>query len=366
MSKDSTAILATPATAKRSLRERLRSLFTGDALDLLRFRGSAEMSAAEESVSDQDLRSLLDRALFAEEPGYLGIDAVFPAESLVIYAVAPDQKVILYRRSYTLGDDTSVSLAAEKEAVEPVTRYEPVNVTAAAGVESTTTTTTTPTTAPITAASCGCQTHKGATSAKEEEAMPTPSIAERVLALTANKNSRLSGLDPALFAGLAEPAVKALEEEAAKPPTETPPATPTPPTTPTTPTAPTPTPPAEPTTASAPPKEPTEDEWLAKAPAHLRAMVTEHKAAEAARRATFIAKLKAAQTAYTEEQLAAKTTEDLALLSTALKLDVPARDFSGRGLPVSSAATRAASLPDTYGLNKAKSTATATAGKEAN
>jgi len=80
-----------------------------------------------EDVSDSDLRKKIDAALYADEPGYLGINDVFPADSLVVFAVAPEEKVMTIRRGYTLADDGAVTLKEEREEVQPVTRYEPMN-----------------------------------------------------------------------------------------------------------------------------------------------------------------------------------------------------------------------------------------------
>ncbi len=81
---------------------------------------------SQEGQSDQDLRNALNAALNAVEPGYLGIDAVFQKDGLVVYAVAPEDAVILYRRGFTTKEDGAVTLADKKEEVHLVRKYEPV------------------------------------------------------------------------------------------------------------------------------------------------------------------------------------------------------------------------------------------------
>jgi hypothetical protein len=102
---------------KRTLRERL--------LDIMKFRNNM----SEEDMSDRDLREALSRSL-SNEPGFIGIDSVFPADSKVIYAVATGEKILLFSRDYTFAKG-EVKLASKKEEVQPVTRFEPVNAQSA-------------------------------------------------------------------------------------------------------------------------------------------------------------------------------------------------------------------------------------------
>ena len=87
-----------------------------------RFRGGMVFrnTQGEEGVSDSDVRTILDRALFASEPGYLGIEAVFPGESTVVYAVAPDDELTWLSREYNIADD-GVATFGEATEVKPVT-----------------------------------------------------------------------------------------------------------------------------------------------------------------------------------------------------------------------------------------------------
>lgn len=97
----------------KSLRERL--------LEMMQFK----INRNEEDMSDRDLRSALERAL-GGEPGFLGIDSVFPSESKVVYAVGSQQSVSLFSREYSFKNG-EVKLATKAEEVHPVTHFEPVN-----------------------------------------------------------------------------------------------------------------------------------------------------------------------------------------------------------------------------------------------
>jgi hypothetical protein len=75
-----------------------------------------------------------------------------------------------------------------------------------------------------------------------------------------------------------------------------------------------------------------EEEFLAKAPASIKSLVEAHKAEEAAYRASLISQLKDLG-ANTEDELKAKSTEDLKTLATYARVDVHVPDFSGRVMP---------------------------------
>jgi hypothetical protein len=81
---------------------------------------------AAEGESDVDLRRVLDAALRAIEPGYLGIDEVFPDEGAVIYSTMPKDVVLLYKRAFAIGSDGVVTFVGERQQVQVTTEYEPV------------------------------------------------------------------------------------------------------------------------------------------------------------------------------------------------------------------------------------------------
>jgi hypothetical protein len=126
---------------QRSLRERLISLMS--------FRSNKGTAAG---VSDMDLRSRLNRALHAEEPAFVGVDTVFPDESLVVFAVAPKGEFKLVQRKYSVKTDGSVKLGDERSEVQPVTTFEPVTASET----------------PMLAAACGCD-KKGAENMTREQ-----------------------------------------------------------------------------------------------------------------------------------------------------------------------------------------------------
>lgn len=70
----------------------------------------------------------------------------------------------------------------------------------------------------------------------------------------------------------------------------------------------------------------------------MRALVEERKAKDALEHATLVTTLKAASTVLTEEQLKAKSLEDLRTIAAFAKISAP-QDFSGRGLAATPGAT---------------------------
>jgi hypothetical protein len=286
----------------KTLRERLRSLLGGAAhLDLFRFRGAAE----DDGVSDMELRQALDRALFSEEPGYLGIDAVFPTEKLVVYAVAPEQQVVLYRRGFELSADGAVSLASEKEQVEPVTNYQAVK--AAQGAPP----------AEVKAA-CSCQ-HSAGTGAQESD---MSKIAERVTALIKNERSPFEESDRKRLESFTEEHLTALEASFAEP-TPTPSPSPTPSPTPAT----TPTPKA---------KGEGEEEELVTLKASelstLRQLASAEEQRRALRKTELVAVLKGKQKVYSEDELRALDLTQLERVAQLVNASTPP-SLAGKVLP---------------------------------
>jgi len=159
---------------KKTLRERLMSLIT------------FKSGKAEADTSDSDLRSMLSQALRAVEPGYMGIDSVFPNEKLVVYAVMPKDEFQLFRRSYEVNSG-EVKLAKEKEEVKPVTRYEPLSEAAPAP--------------------CGCRNN-----AEGEQNMKTK--AERVKALIDNPKMKLAKESQAALEASPDTVIDSLEQAA--------------------------------------------------------------------------------------------------------------------------------------------------------
>lgn len=162
---------------KKTLRQRL--------LDIITFRSNK----SEADMSDSDLRRGIGEALRAVEPGYLGIDSVFPSEQLVVYATMPEQELLLFRREYNINDDGSIKLEKTKEEVRPVTRYEPLSASAEPP--------------------CGCgQRHN-----EGEQHMKTK--AERVKALIDNAKMKLAKDSQAALEASPDTVIDSLEAAAA-------------------------------------------------------------------------------------------------------------------------------------------------------
>jgi hypothetical protein len=97
----------------------------------------AEMTTAEEGASAQEVRDALAAALRATEPGFEWIVDFWPEDGKVVYATAPEDMWLYWRRSYTIGEDGKAALGDDREQVEPEQEWRPV--AASATSESTTT-----------------------------------------------------------------------------------------------------------------------------------------------------------------------------------------------------------------------------------
>lgn len=289
---------STPATPPRKrLRDRMMAL-------LAQIRGA-------DGMSDTDLRYAVDSALRAVEPGYQGIDEIFPdgSDTLpnphVIYYVMPTDAWTLKRQSYTLSGDNVVTLAADAVEVEAVTKYEPIRAAAAAH-------------APC---SCGQQ-------ARQSEQQPTRGSAtmrEDVKALI--DAGTFTKEDATWMEGVPAERLAALAAQAKKP-ADPPPAPAA--------AAPAPTPAPAPTTAAAATtatQTMSKEDWLQAAPAEFRDMYENKKREDAARHAVLVTELKTAQTVYSEDRLKAKSLSELEELALLVQSTAPVVDFSGRGAP---------------------------------
>lgn len=279
----------------RSLKERMKAMFAA-------IRGN-------EGMSDSDVRYKLDAALRAIEPGYMWIENVYPDDGTVIYCVAPTDEYTLKRRKYTVGANDSVELATDAEEVEPVTTYETITAAATALAAS-----------PKTACACGAK------AAKESEM-----FTERIAKLLANKHNivkneaalkllgdgELKEVEDAAAAAEAKVAAaekmvvneKAAADAKAKTDKEA----------------------ADKLAAAGAKPSMTRDEMLAAMP-DVKAMLDERAAHDAIEHAALVTTLKAASSVLTEEQLKAKSLEELRTLAAFAKVEAPV-DFSGRGAP---------------------------------
>lgn len=252
---------------QRSLRERLMSL--------MKFRSNAGTAA---DMSDQDLRNALDVELRAIEPGYLGIDSVFPADGLVVYAVMPKDSIILLRRSYSI-TSRGMKLGESAEEVQAVTTYEPLKTAEEKP--------------------CGCSggpiMHRNA---------------ERIKALIECPKTPWTSDDQSYLESLSDEKLATYEAHR------------------TSLIQPAPAPEPEPVVAKASAPQ-SEEDFLKNAPQSIRDLVDRHKKAETAKREVLIGTLKSAQSVYSESEMQTMSLEDLEKLS---KLISPA-DFSGFGFP---------------------------------
>jgi hypothetical protein len=279
---------------KRPWREKFAALFSS-------FRG-----AEDEGLGDMDLRAKLEESLRATEPGFLGVDMVFPEASNVIYAVAPKDTVQLFQRSFSVNSEGVVSLGEEKVEVKPVTRFEPVTA----------------------AEEDPCKCKK-----EEEEAMATKK--EWVQKILARKNPRFAASDASILEQLSDERLKALAEEPEPEEKKEPP-----------------TPPPPPEDKVKDPLEGiTEEQVLAKFPG-LKKVVEDEQKRAAERRKTLVAAM-AKQKVYTEDELKAMPLEQLEKVVQFASASGAAEsvDESGRGLP-RSAAAKEGEVPEPPNMHK--------------
>lgn len=167
---------------------------------------TAEVKIAEDA-SDREVANLLDAALRASEPGYLGIDDVNSAEGNVVYAVMPEDRFILKRRGFTV-DGATVSLGDSSEEVVRRSTYEVVTAASAVVTEPKT-------------AGCGCGGHKETAVIETAGENSDMDKTARIAALVASKK-----LGPAMtvkvLESLTDEQIAAIESAAATAVVETP------------------------------------------------------------------------------------------------------------------------------------------------
>ena len=273
---------------------------------LKRLMGLKSNLETAEDTSDSDLRNMLDQALYAEEPGYLGINDVFPDDNLVVYMVAPEDKYMTFRRGYSQSKNGDVKLKDDREEVRMITRYEPV--TAQQGGQCTT---------------CGVTTLQ---SSKEDKKMEDKEKAERVKALIECPKTPWVKEDQSYLEALSDDRLNVFEAEVKEPKetvtveeTETK----TVEGTETKTVEGTETPVVEPKTIEA---------WMAEAPEEIREIVASARATEAKKKTNLIVGIRAAtKDIYTDKELDAMNIAELEKLSRFAKVPETPKDYSGQG-----------------------------------
>lgn len=272
----------------RSLRERFAALL-----------GLAKRKP--EDLTSNALDDALDTALRASEPGYQGLVDVNLTTNEVIYAAAPDPDVMqFYQRSYTVGEDNSVTVNSKKTEVAPKTRYEPVEASAAE---------------PKHAEGCPCGGQKPGDSHSEGE--PMKIAQDRVKALIAKSKGAFTDADIAFLEARSEDQFKTLEGQAEPPVVDTKVADTTK---------------AADTTVKAvdtTPKTLTEDEWLKTAPQSIQDMVNRQKALDLETRAASVKRLKDCSS-FSEAELNAMPLDTLVKMNKSIPQPRATVDYSIR------------------------------------
>ncbi len=259
------------------------------------------MGQEEDDMSDSDIREALNSQLQSEEPGFLGVEAVFmnADPQNVVFAADPEGPLQFFRRSFSLGENNVVTLGSDdKEEVRHVVRFEPV----------------------VAQANDEPKNNQG------ESKMDETKKARIQKLIDSDKNPFVAA-DLEHMGTFDEDRLASLEAQAQEsdPPAD-PPADP---------------PVEEPAPADPPPVEEPQSEaeaeaaFLAAAPKSIQMMVARAKQQEATERAALVSTLKGAQTAYTEAELNEMEVCTLKKLADVAGLNkpVPAVDFSGLGTP---------------------------------
>lgn len=302
-------------TPKKTLTEWIR--------EKMRVRGAAQ------GLSDNDLRQMLNTAVQGIEPGFQGVENVFPEDGTFVYGCYIEgQGFSLYERSYKLkGGEVSVS--DKRKSVEPITTYEEVK-----SAES--------------RAACGCnggtENNAGGSSMKTRKERVADYV--KKLRLKNPKPEVLSAYEAMpeeQFAALETAEIEEVAPAAATTPAPAATTTPTP----------------EEVAAAAQraaaaaeaakPKTKTEEEYLAEMPESMRSVFVEHRAAQQARKSELVGKLKTAQAEYTEEQLNAMPIADLEKVARLLKAGGVPIDYTPMTV-ARSAATADEGVPKPTGI----------------
>lgn len=298
---------AAPAAATTGVAEASR---TG-ALNRMRTLLSNLFRTNQQGMSDSDLRRTLYDALRSVEPGFIDVYEVFPDDGTVVYACMPDDTWNLYIKKFTKAADGSVTLAAEKQLVEPVTRYEPVGAVTAAASSSevvppvASTTTTQP--PPATQQPCGC----GA------QGVNAVNRAQIVQALIDNTKTPYTAEDRTWLEAVPEARLTAMQAHAEQAPPAAAPAAPA-------------------TAVVQPPAAPqTVEAFVSSAPSEVQEVLNEGLRASRERRTSIVTQLKASgRCDFSDDDLAKMPMVGLERL---LKLTgsptvQPTADFSGLGV----------------------------------
>lgn len=305
-------------------------------------------SAMPRGWGDDEVKQELREALEALEPVLLtnGGEILRVKNDVVVYCLYPPanyygaphlSKMTYWTRGYTFNTETQKFVVdVERTQVEPTTHYEPYRAAGESQEQL----------EPTLTAACSCG-NDAATAAGEI----SMTKAERIAALVTNPHSPIK--DAVELGKLEDATLTALEASTAalKAASEAPKPTPAAATeaTPAATVAATAATPAAPAPVVA---DESEDEFLAKRPS-IKAIVDGHRAAQAAKKVALVASIRAASQLLTEEQLNAKSIEDLEVFAALAKVEAPAPavDYSLRGIPrAASSASDLASFaaPDPY------------------
>lgn len=268
------------------LRAKLASVFAS-------LRGHTTMPR---TLTDADLQQALIETLSTAYPDTIGVAQIDRAASTVIYGrdnnpTDTGSEVAYFQSAFAVAEDGTVALDGTPEAMTATVTF------AKAG-------------------GCGCH------DSKEKDMHRN---ADRIQALLSHPKTPFEAADTPFLEGLSDERLAALEAsvttEPAKPET-----------------------PAAPVAAAA---AQTEDEFLAAHPA-IAKIVSQYKAAEAAKRTSLLSGLKGKQDAYSDDELDAMPLETLEKVAKLAKVETESVDYAGVGAPRGAASQSVNEAPDPW------------------
>ena len=248
---------------------------------LSKLRMSKQKSA--EDMSNLDIESVLSKALRSSVPGYDYLMEVFQGTNEVVYSTWLEDSFTMYKQTYKMSEDGEATLTGSAVAVEPITRFEPLESSENCDDNSDETSNT------------------GQTAHNQGDTNVSTEIKELVGRLISNELSPFAEGDSKALELMSPCRLNALNESFTA---------------------------EEDVEADAVEPEPTEQELMDALPATFRAVVTKALAAEEASRVGLIAQLCEAQSVLDESALKTKSTEELTELASIIETVLPDVDFS--------------------------------------
>lgn len=259
----------------------------------------------EDGLSDVEVRDAIGRAVNADVPGFEGVIEVFPKVKAVVYLTMLEGSMNFWRRTFKMNGEGKVTLNDDAAEVKETVDWRALLARLAAPNEEE---------QPTGTEACDCGSDNGdglaAPTSTEGASMENKELVERLIALA---RSPFTDEDAETLAALCVNKLEALEKQyadAVEPNSSD-----------------DPDPDAQAAAGDETTAELTEDEWLEAHP-RVNSMVHAFQAQDKQKRESLITALASKQDGYSKDELVAMSTDALAQLAKALKIDEPVQDYS--------------------------------------